>query len=284
MGAVAAGATAVAFVPWLRVQVDEKIKAGKENASEAEDGCEMCHSTSRTQLTMMEDIVCEEDLAAKVTEGSAMSYVTDNAAVNYVKEALYADPHAVIKESKIVSNIHDKAEKFDENTEEVFKYLQVFTAVCDSFAHGANDVANSIGPFAAIVAIRSTGSVTADSEVPLWVLALGGVGIVFGLATYGYKIMAALGVKLATVTPSRGYSIELGAAAVVIMGSVQGIPLSTTHCQVGATVGVALMEGRTDAVNGRLLAKVVFGWVITLVVVGVSAGLLTLVGQKSPCS
>ena len=115
-----------------------------------------------------------------------------------------------------------------------------------------------------------------------WILAIGGVGIVVGLATYGYKVISAIGVKLTAITPSRGYCIELGAAFVIIYGTAQGWPLSTTHCQVGATVGVGLFEG-LKGINGWVLGKTVVGWVITLVVVGMSAALLVGPNPEATC-
>jgi sodium-dependent phosphate transporter len=101
--------------------------------------------------------------------------------------------------------------------------------------------------------------------MPLWILGMGGVGIVLGLILYGYNIMQAIGFELTKLSPSRGFSIELGAALVVLTGSRLEIPLSTTHCQVGATGGVGLTEG-VGNVNWWLFARVVFGWVITLLV------------------
>lgn len=166
-----------------------------------------------------------------------------------------------------VQEIHDQAEIFDADAEKSFAYVQVFTAILDSFSHGANDVANAVGPFAAVYYIYKEGKVKKNAELGndmYWILALGGLGISCGLAIYGYKIMRALGVKMCKITPSRGFIIELSAAIVIILGTQQGWPLSTTHCQVGATVGVGMLEGK-KGVNGKLLFKTIIGWAATLV-------------------
>jgi len=200
--------------------------------------------------------------------------------------SLDTDPHASIQDEQNVAAIHENAEKFDPQAEAVFRYIQIFTAICDSFAHGANDVANAMGPFMGIYVIYQNGEVSSKSDAgddAYWILALGGVGIGVGLLLYGYKIMRAIGVKLAVITPSRGFAIELGAAIVIIIGSYLGLPLSTTHCQVGATTGVALLEGG-KGINKWVLFKTVLGWVITLVVVGISAGLLVSQAVFAPCS
>ena len=155
--------------------------------------------------------------------------------VGFVQGQMNQDIHAAIKDSKYVTEIHDKAEKFDPRAEEAFKYVQVFTAICDSFSHGANDVANAMGPFSAIYVVYTTGVVESKGDLgddAFWILAIGGVGIVVGLALYGYKIIAAIGVKIAKITPSRGFAIELGSAIMIIIGTRLEIPLSTTHCQV----------------------------------------------------
>ena len=192
-----------------------------------------------------------------------------------------------------VQDLHGKAEKFDERTEEVFKFLQVFTAICDSFSHGANDVANAVGPFAAIYLIhRENGDLLKKLDMEndaYWILSMGGIGISIGLILYGKKIIHAIGEKLCKITPSRGTCIELGSALVIITGSRLKMPLSTTHCQVGATVGVGLLENKScnkkiEGVNWWILGKTAFGWVITCVVVGVSTGLLVAQGAYAPSS
>lgn len=187
-----------------------------------------------------------------------------------------------------VTNIHKNAEKFDKKTEEVFKYLQIFTAICDSFSHGANDVANAIGPFAAIYLIYNSGGelnkkLTMGADA-YWILGLGGIGIAVGLYVYGKKITYAIGEKLVKITPSRGVAIELASALVIITGSRLKIPLSTTHCQVGATVGVGMLENEKSCggINCRVFAKTALGWVITCIVVGLTSALLISQGAYAP--
>ena len=187
-----------------------------------------------------------------------------------------------------VVRLHDEAEKFDTKTEEVFKYLQIFTAICDAFSHGANDVANAIGPFAAIWLIyNSNGEIDKKNsmeEDAYWILGLGGIGIAIGLFVYGKKITYAIGEKLVKVTPSRGVAIELSSALVIITGSRLKIPLSTTHCQVGATVGVGLLENTEtfSGINCKIFTKTALGWIITCFIVALSAGILTAQGTYSP--
>ena len=191
--------------------------------------------------------------------------------------------HAELTDEKsVVYQIHQRAEKFDPHTERIFSYLQVLTATLNSFAHGANDVANSIGPLASIIAIYKSGSVPLEgSTVDTWILAMGGAGIVVGLACLGYKVMAAIGVNMVTVTPSRGFAIEIGSAFVIVTGSQMGLPLSTTHCQVGSTVGIGLVEGKSS-VNWKLVGQVIVGWAITLLVCGITAGAIFAFAIFSP--
>lgn len=280
-----------------------------------------------------------------------------------------------------VVRMHDVVEKFDPKAERLFTWVQVFTAAVDSFAHGANDVANAIAPFVSVFQLywhhgriseplrdsdetfeedvsktidgisvevsegdqlwdhkplcgefedtpyyacadkpvfpykavapdesektfpildksgTKTGSGSCyprcyprnaygyddiKQEVPIWILAMGGAGIVAGLAMWGYRIILAIGVKLTKLTPSRGFSIEIGAAITVLIASQVGLPVSTTHCQVGATMGVGLVEGKAGSVNWKQFFFICVGWVFTLVFTGFVSAIIYLIVTYSP--
>lgn len=150
------------------------------------------------------------------------------------------------------------------SVEKVFAVLMIFTACAMAFAHGSNDVANAIGPLAAVVGVISNnGEILAKSALPSWILLLGGGGIVVGLATYGYKVMGTIGKKITELTPSRGFAAELAAATTVVIASGTGLPVSTTHTLVGAVLGVGLARG-ISALNLRVIVNIVTSWVITL--------------------
>ncbi|MCB1661056.1 MAG: inorganic phosphate transporter [Pseudomonadales bacterium] len=150
------------------------------------------------------------------------------------------------------------------NVEKVFAVLMVFTACSMAFAHGSNDVANAIGPVAAIVSIvASGGEIAQKSPIPWWILVIGGGGIVVGLATYGFKVIATIGRKITHLTPSRGFAAELGAATTVVIASGTGLPVSTTHTLVGAVLGVGLARGMA-ALNLRMIRTIVLSWIVTL--------------------
>lgn len=150
------------------------------------------------------------------------------------------------------------------NVEKVFAILMVFTACAMAFAHGSNDVANAVGPLAAIAGvIQSGGEIASKSALPSWILLLGGGGIVLGLATYGFKVMATIGKKITELTPSRGFAAELGAASTVVLASATGLPISTTHTLVGAVLGVGLARG-IGALNIRVIGTIFMSWIVTL--------------------
>ncbi|MBE7376233.1 inorganic phosphate transporter [Pseudomonas lopnurensis] len=159
----------------------------------------------------------------------------------------------------------DKAFHFS-SVEKVFAVLMIFTACSMAFAHGSNDVANAVGPLAAVVGVlQSEGgaAISAKSAVPGWVLLLGAVGIVIGLATYGYKVIATIGKQITELTPSRGFAAELATATTVVGASAIGLPVSTTHTLVGAVLGVGIARG-IGALNLGVVGKIFMSWLVTL--------------------
>jgi len=172
--------------------------------------------------------------------------------------------------------------KFDEsaalkthyaNVEKVFAVLMIVTACAMAFAHGSNDVANAIGPLAAVVSIVDNGGqIAAKSAIAWWILPLGGFGIVAGLAIFGHKVMATIGTGITHLTPSRGFAAELAAACTVVISSGAGLPISTTQTLVGAVLGVGMARG-IAAINLGVVRNIVVSWVITL---PVGAGLSIL--------
>lgn len=162
--------------------------------------------------------------------------------------------------------------KFDEkaekrfhfaNVEKIFAVLMVFTAAAMAFAHGSNDVANAVGPMAAVISVAQSGELASKSALPSWVLLVGAIGIVIGLATLGYKVMATVGKNITELTPTRGFSAEIGAASTVVLASYTGLPISTTQTLVGAILGVGLARG-IAAIDLRVVGNIFMSWVVTL--------------------
>ncbi len=158
--------------------------------------------------------------------------------------------------------LHENSMEFD-RVEKIFAYLQVLSACFVAFAHGANDVANAIGPMAAIFSTLKNGIVSYESVIPLWLLAFGGAGIVLGLMTWGWRVIETVGKKITELTPTRGFSAEISAATTILLASKLGLPISTTHTLVGAVLGVGIARGM-GALNLRVLKDIIGAWVITI--------------------
>jgi inorganic phosphate transporter, PiT family len=162
-----------------------------------------------------------------------------------------------------VKEEHDEFNRFA-SVERVFAILMVFTACSMAFAHGSNDVANAVGPLAAVAStVQSGGMIAAKSAMPWWILLVGALGIVVGLATYGWRVITTVGRKITELTPSRGFAAELGAAGTVVIASATGLPISTTHTLVGAVLGVGFARG-IGALNLRVVGSIFMSWLITL--------------------
>jgi PiT family inorganic phosphate transporter len=162
-----------------------------------------------------------------------------------------------------IKEIPDEMNRFG-SVERVFAVLMVFTACSMAFAHGSNDVANAVGPLAAVAStVQSGGVIAAKSAMPWWILLVGAIGIVVGLATYGWRVITTVGRKITELTPSRGFAAELGAAGTVVIASATGLPISTTHTLVGAVLGVGFARG-IAALNLRTVGSIFMSWIITL--------------------
>ncbi len=167
----------------------------------------------------------------------------------------------------LLHRVHRSSNPDPENqaatVEKIFAILMVFTACSMAFAHGSNDVANAVGPLAAVVGVVQSGAIAVKTMMPGWILLLGAIGIVIGLATYGYRVMATIGKNITHLTPSRGFAAELAAATTVVLASATGIPVSTTHTLVGAVLGIGCARG-ISTMNLRLVGSIVTSWVVTL--------------------
>ena len=180
-----------------------------------------------------------------------------------------------------LEKLYENSGEIDKKSDQLCSWVQIITACFSSFAHGSNDVANAVAPLATIYHIYQNDAISKKSDVPIWVLVLGGIGIVIGLSTWGYKIIDRIGRELTKISPSRGFIIELSAALTIIIASRAEIPVSTTHCQVGSVVGCGLVGGVKN-IKWGILKKIIFSWLITLPITGfLSAGLFSF-GYYSP--
>ncbi|MEF8880001.1 MAG: inorganic phosphate transporter [Candidatus Thermoplasmatota archaeon] len=160
-------------------------------------------------------------------------------------------------------NIKARSSEDYEMVENVFRKLQVGTSCYVAFAHGANDVANAIGPVAAIIPLANQGEFISAAHVPTWLLALGGIGISIGCLTWGRRVMKTVGERITSLTNTRGFSVDFGAATTVLVASKLGLPISTSHTVVGAVIGVGLARG-LEAVDLGIIKKIVVSWLLTL--------------------
>ena len=180
----------------------------------------------------------------------------------------------ILKEVRKLNEKAKKESRFAENThvytkvEKMFVFLQIISACLVAFAHGANDVANAIGPVAAVIDVLHTKTISYHSTIPSWLLGMGGLGIVVGLATWGWRVIETIGRKITELTPTRGFSAEFAAATTILICSKLGLPISTTHALVGSVLGVGLARG-IQALNLRILKDIVLSWVITIPVCAV---------------
>ncbi|EUC43518.1 hypothetical protein COCMIDRAFT_7078 [Bipolaris oryzae ATCC 44560] len=188
----------------------------------------------------------------------------------------------ITHDNDLLRAIHSKAKRYDVRVEHLWTYCQVVSAMMMSIAHGSNDVANAVGPWSAVYQTYLEGEVSTRSRTPIFMLIVAGFLLGLGFWFYGYHIVRALGNKITQMSPTRGFSVELGAAVTVLLASRLGLPVSTTQCLTGSAVGVALMNYDLGAVNWRQIAFIFSGWVLTLPIAGLISGLLCLMALNTP--
>ncbi|KAI9489749.1 phosphate transporter [Zychaea mexicana] len=271
------------WVPKQR-SIEEGLEAARKELEEAEANAQLPKADDEEKvagdhvsdkLATTEDVHVESSSAAEQAPPKTL-----RERFHEIKERVLAVVlHGLRQDVRNLNNdklkkMHEAAEIYDDDVEFMFSYLQILTAIVASFAHGSNDVSNAIGPLATIFEIWQTGAVAEEASVPVWILVYGGAAIDIGLATMGYRLMRAMGNNITRLTPSRGFAAELGAALTVLTASQLELPVSTTHCIVGATVGVGLCNGNLRAVNWKMLALTMLGWVCTLPAAGLVSGLI----------
>lgn len=188
----------------------------------------------------------------------------------------------ITHDSSLLRAIHGRAHRYDIRVEHLWTYCQVMSAMMMSIAHGSNDVANAVGPWAAAYQTYVAGAVATESDTPAWLFAVAALLLGLGFWCYGYHIVRALGNKITQMSPTRGFAIELGAAITILIASRLGLPVSTTQSLVGASMGVALMNYDLGAVNWRQLGFIFIGWVLTLPCTALISGLLCLMALNTP--
>ncbi|KLJ08191.1 PiT family inorganic phosphate transporter [Blastomyces silverae] len=184
--------------------------------------------------------------------------------------------------SELLAATHARAKRYDNRVEHLWTYAQVASAIIMSIAHGSNDVANAVGPWVGAYDTYITGIVSEETNTPIWILVIAGFLLGAGFWFFGYHIIRALGNKITQLSPTRGFSMELGAAVTVLMASRLGLPVSTTQCLTGATMGTALMNYDLGAVNWRQLGYILCGWIMTLPIAGLTSGLLMVMALNAP--
>ncbi|OJD15373.1 hypothetical protein AJ78_04378 [Emergomyces pasteurianus Ep9510] len=184
--------------------------------------------------------------------------------------------------SDLLAKTHAKAKRYDNRVEHLWTYAQVASAMMMSIAHGSNDVANAVGPWVGAYDTYITGIVSKETHTPIWILVIAGFLLGAGFWFFGYHIIRALGNKITQLSPTRGFSMELGAAVTVLLASRLGLPVSTTQCLTGATLGTALMNYDLGAVNWRQLGYILCGWIMTLPIAGLISGLLMVMALNAP--
>ncbi|EFJ43878.1 hypothetical protein VOLCADRAFT_76547 [Volvox carteri f. nagariensis] len=256
---------AVIVLPILKYRADKKFSQDAEKQQEDEEAAKA---------------KAKEDEADRTESGSkflrAMSSIKKAA-----MHGMEVDIHQIVEEDPIVAAIHENAEVFDPKAEFAFSYLQVFSAICVIFAHGAGEVGYMAGPLATVWFAVKTGTLPSKVNAPIWCILISALGLVIGLSTYGYNVTRAMGTRMAKLSPTRGFAAELATACIIMIAAQYGLPTSSSQCITGGIVGIGILEGKSG-VNWMFLLRQFASWIATLVIVGLSTAALFAQGVFSP--
>jgi phosphate/sulfate permease len=211
-----------------------------------------------------------------------LSFYNPRKIANWAKYLFLQGVSRDVVTQKNLGAVHARAIVYDNRTEHLWTYAQVASAMMMSIAHGSNDVANAVGPWVASYNTFQSGEVTSRADTPIWILIIAGLLLGIGFWIYGFNVMRSLGNKITQVSPTRGFAMELGAAITVLLASRLGLPVSTTQCLTGATIGVALCNFDVRAVNWKQILFIFSSWIITLPSAGLISGLLMAMALNTP--
>ncbi|CAK9832541.1 Sodium-dependent phosphate transporter 1-B [Anthophora retusa] len=253
-------------VPWQRKRILLSLSSNEKTTT----NFGTCDKKETTALSVISEAPCSSSNSSNGNTKEAAPKLRGNSSASPLLMVAASDTEGAQTES----------EKKNEEPPEIsrlFAFLQVLTAVFGSFAHGGNDVSNAIGPLIALWAVYADGSAKQEAETPMLILLYGGLGISTGLWIWGRKVMQTLGQDLARITPTTGFTIEVGAAVTVLLASKAGLPVSTTHCKVGSVVCVGWASRGGEGVSWKLFRNIAFAWLITVPVAGcLSAGCMAI--------
>ncbi|EFN85397.1 Sodium-dependent phosphate transporter 1-A [Harpegnathos saltator] len=274
LGLVVAVIVYVFVVPWQRTRI---LLAMSDDREKAATHLGACDKKETTALSVITESPCGGSGGGGGGDGSNSN---GNAKDVKLRGNSSESPLLMVAQAEEVENAQADCIAAEEEQPEVsrlFSFLQVLTAAFGSFAHGGNDVSNAIGPLIALWAVYSEGSAKQEAETPILILLYGGLGISTGLWVWGRRVIQTLGQDLARITPTTGFTIEVGAAVTVLLASKAGLPVSTTHCKVGSVVCVGWASRGGEGVSWKLFRNIAFAWLITVPMAGcLSAGCMAI--------
>ncbi|GLI65531.1 hypothetical protein VaNZ11_009086 [Volvox africanus] len=223
----------------------------------------------------------KEEEEADINENGSKFLKAMSSLKRAAMHGMEVDIHQIVEEDPIVAAIHENAEVFDPKAEYAFSYLQVFSAICVIFAHGAGEVGYMAGPLATVWFAVKDGQLKSSVVAPIWCIIISAMGLVIGLSTYGYNVTRAMGTRMAKLSPTRGFAAELATASIIMVAAQYGLPTSSSQCITGGIVGIGILEGKSG-VNWMFLLRQFASWVATLVLVGFTTAALFAQGVFAP--